>query len=114
MKTNKSYDPLQLLSKSEAANRMGIGRKTLAGLINKGWISTISTGKRTYVIAKSILEYYDMQRPQYDSVDSFPPYIGEDTNPDEIDPMIRDIFSYNNELLEQSNDEIFEKMKGQL
>lgn len=115
----EKIDPLKLLSKSEAAKRMGIGRKTLTGLIDNGCISTRTIGKRQYVIAKSILDYYDMQRPQYDNDTSLPPYFGEVTNPDIIEPdrddiyapTMSDIFSYD-DFFVQSPDEIFKQLKG--
>lgn len=52
-------DEIALLSYSEAAKRMGIGRDSLRELIRKGQLGIIRIGKRTKIPVREILKFID-------------------------------------------------------
>lgn len=52
-------DELKLLSYSEAAKRMGIGRDTLRALISKGQLGLIRVGNRFKIPVREILRFID-------------------------------------------------------
>ena len=65
----KSDDELRLLSYSEAAKRMGIGRDTLRALISKGQLGLIRVGNRFKIPVREILKFIDentvrLEQPQ--------------------------------------------------